>query len=182
MLIGIPTKHAAGITIFGDYYDLKSIHESIHSLVQDGPFSPSLGDFVLGLAYEVRRSYQNDRQNKVFGRDSLDQVSYRGFDSLWPVILVQISLLRWAAGFVPTSRAIQSDLYRLESCIEIALSEISPQLSHDCLNWIRTLNGLPENYLIEFITHQSRIYVTKYNTKSKRLQVILQLLEEINPI
>ena len=78
MIFTTPTKYAAGITLWGDFNDLNSLHETIHNLVEGTPFNDEIKDMILGLAYDVRHAYQRDREEKVFGIDEYDKVVYRG--------------------------------------------------------------------------------------------------------
>jgi hypothetical protein len=79
MIIGEVTKNAAGIAIFGDYYDLQGIHETIHYLSDSPAISEgSMKDYVLGLAYDFRKAYEMQREEKTFGHDQYDKVKYRG--------------------------------------------------------------------------------------------------------
>lgn len=36
MLIAKPTKYGAGVTLYGDFWDLRSLHETIHTLCPEG--------------------------------------------------------------------------------------------------------------------------------------------------
>jgi hypothetical protein len=121
MLISEPTKYGAGVAIYGDYLDLKSLHQTIQDLCSNSPLSGKIEEFMLGLAYEIRHAYQRDREKENFGRDEYDQVRYRGVKLLWPVVMFQTSLLRWSAGFQPTTKNHQANLYRIEQCLESAL-------------------------------------------------------------
>lgn len=59
MLLGISTPHDAGIGIYGDYNDLKCLHETIHHLCNHPNVEEHLGEFVLGFAYP-----RNDGDNE----------------------------------------------------------------------------------------------------------------------
>ena len=78
MLVAEATKYGAGITVYGDYWDLRELHETIHYLSESSPLKNHLSDFVIGLAYDIRHAYQKDRKEKIFGHDEYDKLTYRG--------------------------------------------------------------------------------------------------------
>lgn len=49
-----------------------------------------------------------------------DKVRVYGVEILWPVILVQVGVLRHAMGFTPTNKAYQAAVFDLEHVIESA--------------------------------------------------------------
>ena len=53
MLRGECTPQGAGIRLSGDFYDFHRLHETIHYLVGE---DYDMQEFVLGLAYEVRKA------------------------------------------------------------------------------------------------------------------------------
>ena len=93
MLLAISTAHDAGIGIYGDYNDLKCLHETIHYLCSHPNVEEHLGEFVLGFAYDVRKSLEGARETKHFGTGR-ERVKCFGAKSLWPFHLVQVALLR----------------------------------------------------------------------------------------
>ena len=122
MLIGRPTKYGAGITLAGDYIDLRDLRETIHYFASDeGPLPPHHGEFVQGLAYDVRHAYQGDRRVETVD-SQIANSTYFAVDIIWPIFLVQVAMLRAVASYIPTERTHQANLYRLEACVEHATS------------------------------------------------------------
>ena len=184
MLISEPTKYAAGIKIYGDYLDLNSLHETIHDLVEGVPLgggeSP-LGEFVLGLAYDVRHAFQGDRESRKFGHGDHDTVTYSGFHYLWPYILPQVALLRWAASFHPTDRNQQSNLFRLEDCIQKALLAIDIVVGNVVFDWFSHFSGWPDDFYVQFIDGCALQYVSGANTKKARFKKLPEILYMMEP-
>jgi len=179
MLVAKPTRYGAGATIYGDYYDLRGLHETIHSLVRDAPIKEVTSEFVLGLAYDLRHAYQGDRETEAFGVDELDTVKYAGVRVLWPILIPQVALLRWSASFAPTTKADQANLYRLEYCAESSLSEYDPKTGALCVELFSLFHGLPEDYLFEFVTECARRYIVEGpagKSRFRRLPTILRML------
>ncbi len=61
------TKNMVGITIHGDYEDLKTLHHAISDYLrfyfdhQEGRAAYSCYETILGLCYDIRHAYQGDR-------------------------------------------------------------------------------------------------------------------------
>lgn len=185
MIFSRPTKYGAGIQIYGDYHDLDNLHETIHQLANDqGPLNGSQMEFVLGLAYEVRHAYQGDRETHRFAADITHKETtiYYSFQSLWPIFLPQLGLLRWAAGFQPTNREQQANLYRLEACAESALKAYDPFIGKRCLEWLSAFHGLPDDYLLQHIEDCARQYVSGKKVGKARFKELPDILLKLSPL
>jgi len=183
MLLTIPTKYAAGITLWGDYRDLESLHETIHGLVEGAPSDDNIKDTVLGLAYDVRHAHQRDREEETFGHNEYDRVTYRGVKILWPVVLFQTNALRYFAAFQPTTKEQQSNLYRLESCLAKSLIEVDGQTGAECVEWLNAPLPLSSDYYCQYLTEASKKYIECAIGKArfKKLPVILRSLNPLSP-
>jgi hypothetical protein len=141
MIFANPTKYGAGITVYGDLHDFQNLHETTHHLTELSPLIDGRGEFVLGLAYEVRHAYQGDREMLKLPADLMESetTTYFGFRELWPNFLMQLGLLRWAAGFQPTNKEHHANLFRLEACAESALTTMIHSLAGDASSGFHTL-------------------------------------------
>jgi hypothetical protein len=158
MLVSRPTKFGAGIALGGDYLDLKSLHETVHRLAsENGPLSAHHYAFALGLAHDLRKAYQGERD--LWPADASTYAGYSAVNILWPVFLVQLGMLRSACAFVPTNRRIQSQMFALKACTEEALCEFDPAVGAMCMRWLADFNLLSDNFLLEFVTHQARDFL-----------------------
>jgi hypothetical protein len=183
MLIAEPTPKGAGIFLFGDLLDLSSLHETIHFLSDSALLGTPLSDFVLGLAYDVRKSYEGQREEKSFSRkETGEKVVYKGERILWPCFLLQLGLLRYSAGHHPTTRLVQAHLYQLEACAEKALLEYHVETGQKCLEWLSGFSGLPSKFLVEFINGQTRAYITTGKAGQARFKKLPALLRTLSPI
>lgn len=182
MLLALPTEYGAGVSLWGDYKDLTSLHETIHSVVENSPINNGLQETVLGLAYDIRHAYQGDREERSFGHDEYDTIKYRGERILWPVVLFQVKLLRYCATFKPTTKDQQANLYRLESCIENALLEYDDNSGRRCVEW---LNSPPlfatQNYISNYVVEIAYKYIQLPSGKS-RFSELPELLSQFSPI
>ncbi len=151
MLSGFMTKHCAGIAIYGDWYDLKSVHACIHRLSGSPCIDQGLQkDHLLGLAYEFRKAYEKQREEKKFGFDEYDTVNYRGFKYFWPYYLSQVAMLRRAAAFMTVTRSEQSTLYLLESLAEETIATVDTDIARSSMDIISALS-FPQGYLYSYI-------------------------------
>ena len=178
MLIALPTQHGAGASLFGDYRDLDNLHETIHSLVENSPLNEGLQHTVLGFAYDIRHAYQRDRKEKSFGNDDYDTVVYRGVNVLWPILLFQMSLLRYSAAYMPTTKEQQSNLYRLESCVEKALLKYDGNTGRQCIEWLNSTPFVNQDYLSNFVPEVAYRFIegTRGKSRFKKLPILLRQL------
>src|SRR5258708_3876002 len=142
MISAKPTKYGSGIEICGDYQDLENLHRTIVDLGGKVPLSGEGEEFVLGLAYETRKAHEGRRDTRRMSFPGADPTIYFVFKELWPTFLMQLGLLRWAAGYQPTSKEQQSNLYRLESCTEEALTSLDPFIVRRCVEWLAFFPGV----------------------------------------
>ncbi len=183
MLISKPTKKAAGIEIYGDYRDLESLHETIHHLCEDSILVDHMEDYLLGLAYEIRHAYQGDRLKRNFGNKGRDGVQYFGTQLLWPQFLVQLSLLRHAAGSKPTNHEHQANLYRFEHITLDALVQIDPKIAGIIFPMLPGLSIINStNYLFQFIDSLTLEYVTEFKSKRARINELPEIMRALSPM
>jgi hypothetical protein len=182
MIFSKHTKYGSGITLFGDYWDFKNLHHSIHELCEDSPLNGHFEDFTLALAYDVRHAYQGMRNVRTFGIDKLQKVKYYGVSIIWPVFLVQVALLRWAASFKSTTKEIQANLYRLETCAEQSLLSYEPKVATFCIEWLSSFSGFPKNYHAEFVDNCARTYIKQRPTGKKRFEHLPEILKMLSPL
>lgn len=182
MLIARPTKLGAGIALAGDYADLAEAHETVHHLASEsGPLPAGHDEFALGLAYDLRKAYEGARRTATVDLNGRT-VDYFAVDVLWPVFLVQLGMLRTAAGYLPTSRAHQSTLYRLEACAEQAMSAFDPAISGICMRWLAHFAPLPETFLFEFVSQQARSFVFGAPAGKARFKRLPAILDDIHSL
>lgn len=178
MLLGDSTKYGAGFRLIGDYLDLRDLYETIHHFASEGgPIPPRQGEFVMGLAYDVRHAFQGDRDT-----ESIENSMYFAVDILWPVFLVQVAMLRAIAAYIPTTKSHQATLYRTEACIEEALNAIDADVSLKCCDWLHGFSLFPHNYLISFISQQTKIYIFSAKTAKSRISNLPKIIMDLSPI
>lgn len=185
MIFAKATKHGAGIIIHGDYYDLISLHETLCNLTENTVHGAAIEEFAMGLAYEVRKAYEGQREQHQFRREFLgnETDSYFSFRKLWPAYLMQLALLRWLAGFQPTNRNQQADLFRLEACAEEALTAYDPFVGNRCMQWLKSFPGVTSKYLFQFVGNCCLDYISGRTTgkaRFKQLPDILNMLLEVS--
>jgi len=126
MLQAFPTKGGTGVSIFGDYADLSSLHDTIHhiadALDEGNSYQKGQHMLLMNFAYEVRHAYQGTRLTEKMSFDGEQSFNYYGFQLVWTDILIFISALRTNAGYVSTGRLNQASLYLLEYVVENALN------------------------------------------------------------
>jgi hypothetical protein len=181
MVFSKPTKYGAGIIVYGDYWDLKNLHTTVHELVDLDSTDSNLTDFVLGLAYDIRHAYQRHREIIDFAHYEDEKVPYYGVRILWPIYLIRVGLLRWLAGFHPTSKSYQADVFRLEACTQDALESYDPVVGKWCIEWLSSFGGFPTQYNYDFIYSCSQEYVTRGKAGKARFKLLPDILRMNSP-
>lgn len=120
-------KSHAGMKLVGDYSTLQGLHALIHKVASSSPLlrEASQSEFLLGLAYDVRKAFERQRDIIKPPRHATDMGVRYGVNVLWPVYLVQVRLLREAMGFMPTDERDQGLAFLLEHATLAGLAAIS---------------------------------------------------------
>ena len=126
MLQGYPTKNGTGISIFGDFADLENLYETVHEIAE--PLNENdiqlkgQWQLLLNFAYDIRKAYSGQRLiDKVTYNGDGHKIPLFGFQCVWTDVLIFISTLRHNAGYLPTNKKNQANLFRLEEVVERAL-------------------------------------------------------------
>jgi hypothetical protein len=114
-------KNHAGVLLTGDYETLRALHEIVHAVNERSPLLQEKEGPFLGLAYDLRKAYEGQRQ-KLRAPEGYPEIGPRfGVEILWPVLLWQSRMLRASMAFIPTNRQMHAQTYALEAVIEAAL-------------------------------------------------------------
>ena len=82
-------KNHAGILLIGDYSSLRWLHEVVHDVNERSPIIKDKEGWFLGLAYDVRKAYEKQREI-LLPPERFDEIGPRyGVQILWPVLLLQ---------------------------------------------------------------------------------------------
>lgn len=183
VITSAPTKYGAGITLYGDSYDFKTLHDTIHKIAGQGFINSRFGDFILGLAYDVRKAFEGAREQREFELDDLEKVKYWGVRVLWPIFLTQLGLLRHYAGFGVTNHRDQACLYALEDCAITSLLAYDAQTGKLCAEWLLNFPSFPDDYHLDFVSYCSGKFTTQASGKRrfKRLPDNLRMLALFSP-
>jgi hypothetical protein len=98
MLTSSPTKQGAGIVLYGDFLDLDTLYNTIHKIAEEGFAEEHTRNFILGLAYDIRKAKEKKREVKKLGIAREDSARYKGVAILWPHVIPQVAMLRHYAG------------------------------------------------------------------------------------
>lgn len=118
-------RNHAGMMLVGDYETLRALHEVIHKVVKESALfrKEEHGDHLLGLAYEIRKAFELQREI-IEPSPHYDEIGRRyGVKLLWPVLLVHTRLLRVAMGFCPSDERDQGLVYLLENAVLSGLAD-----------------------------------------------------------
>lgn len=158
MLQAIPTKNGTGVSIYGDYGDLKSLYEAVHdvatSLNDSNKYQKGQHQLLMNFAYEIRKGYSGQRLTEEMRFPGEKQtLHYYGFQLVWTDVLIFISALRHNAGYIQTGRLHQASMYLLEYVIEHALDEYDRTGAAEIKNFIASGIAVSNEYA--FIIYQA---------------------------
>lgn len=123
-------KSKAGLVLWGDIYELKALWNFILRVMEESDLLEVEDPLLSGLAYEVRHAFDGMRQKSNRDWFGDDTTPIYGLDCLWPIMLVQMGLLRAGLAFMPNvTRADQAAMYGLESTVLAGLEAMQPGLS-----------------------------------------------------
>ncbi len=183
MIQATPTKKGVGVTISGDYCDLRSLHETIHAIIDTAPIKERHKEYILGsLAYEVRHAFEGKRE-KISGGFQPENI-YFGSKLVWPNILFGFAILRRCMAFCENTKEHLSNLYRLEYCLEQALLQYNQKAGSEAVDAFRNIHLFTEEYLIDFVSVRTYDYIFNCGAgkmRFRRLPAILTSLHELSP-
>lgn len=180
MLQGYATKNGTGISIYGDYADLKSLYGTVHtiatSLDSENNRTKGQHQLLMNFAYEIRKAYSGQRLNdKIYLDGNQHEVQYFGFNVVWTDILIFIAALRHNAGFIQTNKLNQACLYTLEHIVEEALFVYDPQGANVIKHFIGQRININNEY--SFIIYQAiHLKFVKERPSKKRFRDIPRLV------
>jgi hypothetical protein len=182
MLFSEPTKYGAGLYLYGDYNDLRSLYATIHELWGEETANNPFYGYLMSLAYEIRYAYQGMRMKYTGPMELITPETgvYYGFPALWPQFLVQLKLLRDSASFKPTNREQQANLYLLEYCAEHALRTYDLAVGVESFERYLALPNFPSNYLTQYIEDRVRSYVCEGKAGKARFRKLPDILRSLS--
>lgn len=168
------TPNNAGIILWGDSESLSQLHEFIHYIVNENPIVDSRDDFILSLAYDLRKTGEGHRHIEQFQHKSGDVIKIYGIELLWPLILFQLVMIRTSIGFAQVNKKQLSTMYSFEYVIETALQELYPQDWAKMLRTVRTASEHDFNLIEEAINNGCCYFIDLIPEQRKnQLQTIL---------
>ena len=103
-------RNHAGILLMGDYESLVQLHEIVHDVNERSPLIEDEDGAFLGLAYDVRKAYEQQRE-VIPPPNEYEEIGTRfGVEILWPVLMVQQRLLRVSLAYMDHSKRHFADL------------------------------------------------------------------------
>ncbi|MEW8152489.1 MAG: hypothetical protein AB2810_20315 [Candidatus Thiodiazotropha endolucinida] len=182
MIYAEPTKKGAGITIYGDAFDLRSIHETIHIIVDSSPLEEDQRHGILNLAYEIRHAYQGDREIIKVGYDEVEKCTYFGTKLIWPQLLFEIALLRQCAAYCENNKEYLSNLYRIEYCVEKALLEYDAKVGNEVITAYKRIRLISKEYLTDFVSDRSFDFLYGGGTGKMRFRRLPSILHSFDQL
>jgi hypothetical protein len=174
------TPHHAGVALWGDFSSLDRLHGFIHHVVEESNYIEDKEGFVLGLAYDVRKAFQGQRSQDYRGAAEDDRWRIYGVEILWPVLLVQVGVLRQAMAFIPTNKLDQAIMFELEHVVESAVRAAMPVTSDEVIHRIGCIGNAPYIHLDTVLDSRCRYFIEL--PAKQRLKMLPRLMETFDPM
>jgi hypothetical protein len=173
------TPHHTGFALWGDYPTLNRLHAFVHEVVTESSIIEDKESFVLGLAYDARKAFEGQRSENYTDQGH-DRCKIFGVEILWPVVLVQVGILRHAMAFMPTSRLDQATMFELEHVVESAVRSATPGTADAIIHQMRQIGAMPYQHIEIVLDSRCRYFIERPATK--RLAVLSKLMETFDPM
>ena len=174
------TPHHAGVTLWGDFEVLDRLHNFIHHVVNQSVHIEDKEGFVLGLAYDLRKAFQGQRSQDYRTHSEDDRCCIYGVEVLWPLLLVQVGVLRQAIAFTPTSKLDQALMFELEYVVESALRMAIPVTADEVIQRMSRIGSAPYMHVDNVLDSRCRYFIEL--PAKQRLVTIPKLMETFDPM
>lgn len=131
MLLGYPTKYGTGIEIQGDYFDLDSLYNTIHYIVNKLDENPE-STLMLSFAYEVRKAKYDFREIVEKG---MDETKYKSFKLYWHTYILVTNLMKTRLSSLEENLEHLSNIIRLEAIGRQALECFDLEIGRNIGKW-----------------------------------------------
>lgn len=177
MLQYTPSKRNTGLVLWGDFFDLDQVADTIHLIVDKSPYIDHAESFVLGLAYDARKAKEGSRKKHT---RTIDDLAYPvfGVEIVWPLFIIQLACLRKAVSYMDSTKHMQAFLYTLEDILEHAMKEIAPQSYANILQAYEYLQGASHTHLEQHYSSRCHYFLTL--SPKKRIEQLPYILRSLD--
>lgn len=188
MLFAEPTRYGAGVILYGDYLDLRYTHQTIHQIASEAewPLGGGVGEVVLGLAYDIRKAKEGQRESLQLEGNGYEGAVYHGVKILWPAFLAEVALLRLGAKDRDLGKPAEADLLRLEACASSALFSYDEKIGEQAVKWLEEFRNCDarlfrEKYLCSAVNVAIYKYIKETKNSKARFKKLPEVLRLIDP-
>lgn len=180
MLFIEPTPKNAGVTLWGDSFTLRELNQLTYDC-WESPFlnSESLKDKLFAFSYDIRKAYENCREQTILKDFQDKDFPIYGVKISWILLLVSCSFMRTAMGYYDTSKHDQSLMFLLESSIEETLKKVYIKDSETIIYYYKNLSShIQDKINRKFVSRE--IYFLNLDSKVKRKNELGFILQSFN--
>ncbi|WP_394475174.1 DUF6904 family protein [Ralstonia mannitolilytica] len=174
------TPNHAGVALWGDFAALERLHGFIHYVVQESVYIEDKDGFVLGLAYDVRKAFSGQRSVGHRGDTKEDRCRIYGVEVLWPMLLIQVGVLRQAMAFTPTNKLDQAIMFELEHVVESAVRAAMPVLADEVIHRALSAANVPYVHLAGVLDSRCRYFIAL--PPERRLKMLPTVMATFDPM
>lgn len=183
MLLYDLSPNNLGMTLWGDFPTLVQLYKTIDEINEGSTLIEDKDGLLFALENNINRAFGGKKEVKeeiiaTHPPYTHSCVMY-GVRMVWPLILTQISLLRQAMAFMPTTKLQQASVYELEYIVEKGLQEAMGIEADEALSKLDCIHG---SYKHIAETYNSRcVYFLKLPPES-RLMLLPRIIESFDPM
>lgn len=174
------TPHHAGVALWGDFATLDRLHGFVHHVVEESNYIEDKEGFVLGLAYDLRKAFEGQRSQDYRGVSEDDRYRIYGVEILWPVLLVQVGVLRQAMAFIPTNKLDHAIMFELEHVVESAVRAAMPVTADEVIHRMGCIGSASYIHLDTVLDSRCRYFIEV--PPKQRLKMLPKVMETLDPM
>ena len=172
------TPNNAGIVFWGDKASLNELYECIHYIVDESPLIKNKEGFMLALAYDIRKAREGQRRTEEYLYDYSEAYQLYGVELLWPLVLLQASMLRISMSYIETDKLKLSVMYAFEFIIESALKQFSPDRFEDVIRSAKNASNSDFDWIEDSIDSRCCYFINQ--SPENRKQQLNQIMNSLD--
>lgn len=174
------TPNNAGFVLWGDSAALDELHQLIHYIVEESPLIEIKDGFILSLAYDIRKAREGCRRTEQHQFEGQDTYQLYGVELLWPLVLLQMAILRRSMAYVQTDKKQLSVMYATEYVLESALAELFPESHGEIMKMARNASDSDAEWLEDNIDRRCSYFIQL--APEFRTQLLCKILSSMDSL
>lgn len=172
-------ENHAGLRLVGPHMAFKELHDAVHHVNEHSPIIRDKEGFFMALAYDARKAYEGQRTVIKPPAEYPEKGIIYGVEILWPVLLLQVRMLRQSLAYIPSTARLQAMAYSLEAVIEEGIEADLPNQARELLAAYERIDS-SHPWAEDKINGRGAYFCLL--TKLQRNERLLNLLASLDPL